>query len=222
MARKRDYIQEILEKRSRTFRRTTRHEQFHKRYSLVMDSFEFLRSEKQIDRDIRVELLKYISIGSVACIEGYFRASIRDLIDYGSPFIDNVKELENIKLDIETIIGLNREKISVGEFISHLPSVSNLEDINRTMSKIIGEDFLNLVKKIEYDEFEPLEDIAKLLTEDIQSVFRSRHIYCHEIAVKAKPILQQSDDHIGATLTFVETTEAVLQKLMPSGKTDRR
>lgn len=222
MVKKRDYIQEILEKRSRTIRRTTRHEQFDRRYSLVIASFEFLRLEKQIEREIKVELLKYISIGSVACIEGYFRAAIRDLIDYGSPFIDNVKELENTKIDLETIIRLDREKVSIGEFISHLPSISNLEDINRIMSKIIGDDFFNLVKKIEYDEFEPLEDIAKHLIEDIQSVFRSRHIYCHEIAVKAKPILQQSDDHIGATLTFVETTEAVLQKLMPSGKTDRR
>ena len=105
--------------------------------------------------------------------------------------------------------------MTVGEFISHLPSISNLEDINRTMSKIIGDDFFNLVKKIEYGEFEPLEDIAKHLIEDIQSVFRSRHIYCHEIAVKIKPTQQQALDHIGATLTFVDTTEAVLQKLMP-------
>lgn len=221
MVKKRDYIKEILEKRSRTLRRTSRSEQFYRRYSLVIEAFEFLKLGKYIDREIKVELLKYISIGSVACIEGYFRTAIRDLIDYGAPFIDNVKELENIKIDIETVLRLDSEKVSIGEFISHLPSISSLEDINRTMSKIIGSDFFNLVKRIEYEEFEPLEDIAKHLIEDIQDVFYRRHIYCHEIAVKVRPTLRQADDHIGATLTFVATTEAVLQEIMPSKKADR-
>lgn len=230
MVNKRDYVVEILNKRSRTPKQTTRYEQFLTRYTLIVEAFEFLRVQRHINREVKIELLKYISIGSVACIEGYFRTAMKDLIDCGLPFTDNAKKLDNnIKFDLETVFKLGSAKVSIGEFISHLPSMSSLDDINRTMSKIIDSDFLNSVKEFKHEEFGKLEDTAKYLKEDIDNVFYSRHIYCHEIAVRVKPTLKQAEDHIGATLTFVDTTEAMLQekieaalqKKMPPGKPHR-
>src|ERR1051325_7934856 len=136
MNRKRDYISEILDIRSGSLKRTDRWNHFNKRMDYIVGAIEFLKSLKGSQSE-RIELLKYISIGAVACLEGYMRLVFRDLVEHGSPFEQNVRKFQDVKLDLGIIFDLRREKISYGEFVAHLLSFNNLEDINRNLSILI-------------------------------------------------------------------------------------
>jgi hypothetical protein len=140
ISKKRDYIGEILDKRSRAYRRAGRWQQFVKRNEAIIEAIDFLERGRG-DTAAKVELAKYISIGNVASIEAYFRLAIRDLIEHGLPFDQNARKLQDLKLEIGTILDMRREKVSHGELIPHLVPVNNLEDINRHMSVIMARTF---------------------------------------------------------------------------------
>src|ERR1041385_4685345 len=112
MSKKRDYIAEILEIKGRSLKRTDRYNQFYKRYDPVVGAHVFLKFFGTQDPEVRSELLKYIPIGTLACLEGYFRMVIRDLIDYGEPYQSNAYRLDDIKVDIGVVLNLGREKVS--------------------------------------------------------------------------------------------------------------
>jgi hypothetical protein len=215
MARKRDYISEIIEKRSRLLKRTNRYDQFLKRYDGIVIALDFLVKEGKKDPYSRSELLKYIPIGSVACIEGYYRMVIRDLINHGSPYDTNARKLEDIKIDIDTVLRMGKEKVSIGEFISHLVSVNNLEDMHRGFTTLIEKDFLEELNKIEDETIgKTIGEVADRLYEDIRWMFRDRHIYCHEVATRVQPRIVEAQSYVGATLVFTYAIEKMLQELI--------
>lgn len=105
MAKKRNYIDEIIEKKSRLLKRTKLHYQFTQRLHPVVNAFQFV-SKLKTKAPLKKELLKYGPIGYVACIEGYFRLLLKELIDYGSPYSENVSKLEEVKFTAEVVIAI--------------------------------------------------------------------------------------------------------------------
>ncbi len=127
---KRNYIEEILSIKSRT------HES--KRWDLVLhhmramgecshiidiiyDEEDYLNEKYNL---FSVRGLNYIDqfypIKCVACIEGYFKLLIANLIDFGNPFRDNARNFKDVKFSIDIVLSLQTSEITVGEFISHL------------------------------------------------------------------------------------------------------
>lgn len=169
---RRDYVNEILSKKQRTVPTSRRWDLVSNRINdmsvipqvirLIENLQQFSLSRREelegygwIQRDsgkvidssgITWEIARYIPIGLVACIEGYFRKVYADLIDHGSPYKENASKLTDIKFSIETAISLEVHSISIGEFIAHLITTNNLEDINKNISALIGDDFFKQLK----------------------------------------------------------------------------
>ncbi|HZN25036.1 MAG TPA: hypothetical protein VFB75_12470, partial [Burkholderiales bacterium] len=78
---KRDYIAEISAKRDRLHRRGSRFAQFERRADALIEVHEHLERTRRIAAPVKAELVKYLPIGWIACIEGYFRLVYRDLVD---------------------------------------------------------------------------------------------------------------------------------------------
>jgi len=214
MSRKRDYISEILDTRSRAYKRAGRWQQFVKRNEAIIDAANFLEKGRG-DSAAKSELLKYIAIGTVACIEAYFRLAIRDLIEHGSPFEQNVRKLQDVKLELGTILDMRREKITHGELIAHLLSLNNLDDINRHMSVLIGADFLGDLKNVKIPDFEKSAlELMPDLYENMKELFIRRHIYCHEIAMKSKPTFVKEGRGLSAAILFVNASDNLVEQLI--------
>ncbi len=81
MAR-RDYIAEIVARRSRLRKRGARMKQVEKRVVVLSNLRRFIGSPEARKISYRHETAKYPPIGFVACIEGFFRLAFRDLIDF--------------------------------------------------------------------------------------------------------------------------------------------
>jgi hypothetical protein len=187
-------------------------------------------TESQIDSSeiigLMHEISRYIPIGLVSCLEGYFRVVYADLLNFGSPFRENVSKLETkFSFNIETVFTLERSSVSLGEFVAHLLQTSSLDDINNIMSILTGKDFLTQFKK-EFANYQknqiqlslfPMddEDLAVQVITDIKRLFELRHMYAHEID---PPIDHKDFSSIwrgaDATFKFIWNSERILDRLL--------
>lgn len=126
-----------------------------------------------------------------ACFEAFFKSAVRDLVDFGTPFSDNVKKFnqnQNIKLDFDMLGAIQAKSFSIGELIAHILPYNNLLDINFNLTTLLGCDFLLEVKKFKKkSQFEAentfRSDFVNRAGEIVQSIERTykiRHIFCHE------------------------------------------
>jgi hypothetical protein len=230
MAR-RDFITEILSKKSRLYPDTNRWNQVSVRLAHLRQTLEFLQemypeleeSNETLQifyKDVPYELRRYFPIAFVACIEGYFRIVYANLIDHGSPFRDNATKFD-IKFSIEMALSIQRHSVSLGEFIAHLLSHNNLDDIDKNMSNLIGESFLARVKQMRaklprqtsiFPEFE-LDADARLLSQ-IKGLFELRHIYSHELSPFTPPDSPSVDACVEAAVEFLWITESIVNELL--------
>lgn len=137
------------------------------------------------------EFYKYVPIACVTAIESFFRIAIKSMIDKGGVYFDNLSALIptlSLKIDFEILLSLQKQQFTVGEFISHLLPCNNLNDFNRNLSTIMGNDFLKKIKEFkpmlvgifEEDEFNKFNLNYNSILASVKIIFELRHIYCHE------------------------------------------
>ncbi len=218
MDRKRSYIDEIISRRNRLLRKTNRWEQVNSRLWPLIYSFEELK-KSTMNRRLKKELLKYIPIGGIACIEGWYRMAISELIDKGLPFRKNAESIANIKFDTSSVLAIHEKKLSPGELIAHLLSVSGFEELNKNLSIISGEDFLDRFKFTRINpESAPnpiyLTEELPYIFEGVKKTFELRHIFCHELATSAKYGISQIEHCAYGFFFFLVGAYRVVQDLL--------
>jgi len=212
MSKKRNYIDEILEIKSRNNKRGTRDELAMKRIRPLVEGF---REIKKLDSTVsyKNEWLKYGAIGYVAILEGYFRLLIADLINAGLPFRDRVMELKDIKFSPEVVLAMHDKKISLGEFVSHLLSINRISDIDNHLSTILGGPFIKGLSKMptyKPTNMKPFGEVFPDVFGNIEKLFQLRHIYAHELATKEKVPVRKLESYIGsAALLIIQTEEYI-------------
>ena len=214
MTKKRDYITEILEKRSRLLARADREKQYRRRVHPLVDGFRAIKSLRRATK-FRDEWLKYGAIGYVACIEGYFKMLFADLINLGPPFSSNIKKFSDISFKIDSVVAIYSNQVSLGEFISHLLPIHSVSDIDHHMSVIIGRDFLGFLYSEPTDiKFnpKPVKEVFPQIVPDLEDLFNLRHIFCHELAIKGKVPVRRIEKGMEAAALFMMFTEETMQR----------
>jgi hypothetical protein len=214
---RRDYFLEIEGRRSRLKARSTRWAQLNARLDQLIDVVNFVKDSSEKDLPFKKELAKYISIGFIACLEGYFRLAIRDLVDAGPPFQANVSNLKDVKIDLKQVVEIQKRRATLGEFVSHSISLSNLDDINEVLSTLLGTDFLKEMKSVPLpllDEPKTLVemDIADRVMKDVKYSFEHRHLFAHELAPKLKVDVKTITMSSRAVFIFLLAAEAIVEK----------
>lgn len=233
----RNYTPEILSKKSRLYPRSQRWENVAVHLRSLEETAELLmflhQRKEEIDEILgsgtpfsglniensRAELEQYIPIRSIACIEGYFRLVYADLIDFGDPYRGNASKFDRVKFSIEIALSLQANSISIGEFIAHLLPLSSFEDINSSMSRLIGDDFLKLFKEKRDDlpvqQALPGFDTFAELISSVKEMFELRHIYCHEIALVDTPrFFSPGESRIRRVVEFLWISEKLVSELL--------
>ncbi len=237
-AKRRNFAEEIKSKKSRLFRPD--------RWELIRINFVLLQQGmKVLDMfDEQIEYLEetykdsflkgyaddlnnYFPIRCVACIEGYVKLICSYLIEYGNPFRENVKKFDKISFSIDTAISLETNSIPLGDFVSHLLPVNNLEDINRTISTIIDNDLLSMCRESYKtlprqkgffgDDDSDFADMIKI----IQNMYQVRHIFCHEVGyLKSNNFstdlkIFSPKTYLDETWTLLSLIERVIAEIAP-------
>ena len=80
---------------------------------LPMRLFALEHAFKRHDESER-ELIRYLPVALIACVEGYFRMAIKDLVDSGEPYLTNAeKPASSLKLDFSLIRAVHGKAIRV-------------------------------------------------------------------------------------------------------------
>ena len=179
-------------------------------------------------------LMKYIPIALVAIVEHYFKSAISNLVDHDIRFRRNLSNI-NTPLSFDLIINLEQSQISLGYFVAHILPTNSLEKINSSMSTILGEDFLRLLKKKYREAARPYQlslfdillsddELANKIQEELQNrlntmlsvtqlIFELRNKYAHE------PVFPKSSDEktitqgVSAITEFLWASEQVLRDI---------
>jgi hypothetical protein len=184
---KRDILQEIASIKSRS--------EFNSRYdysSRLSDIEYALKEFSEYNGEFNQELLKYVPISTVACFEAFFNSAIKEIIDFGKPYSNNVakfNQAKNVKLDFEVVAAIQTKSLTVGEFVAHLLPYNSLEDINSNLSILIDEDFLQgLLGFTKTSIFEEVNAVRKSFQEkpgeiikSVKKTYELRHIFCHDL-----------------------------------------
>ncbi|GAB0062963.1 DUF1311 domain-containing protein [Pseudomonas syringae] len=182
MSRTRDIIQEIGEIRKRRQFGSAMVE-LSVRLSTLEQAFESHKGQES-------ELIRYFPVALIACVEGYFRMAIKDLIDSGDPYFSNAeKPASATKLDFSLLRAIHGKTITVGELVAHGVQLSRFEHISTALTNILGTDFLKGLEKVTDrwahevmgQGIAPILDNPGRVFGDVSRTFELRHIICHEI-----------------------------------------
>jgi hypothetical protein len=183
MSRIRDLIQEIVEIRQRQVSGSAMGELW-QRFLTLEHAFE--KHDKSEEETIR-----YFPVALVACIEGYCRMAIKELIDAGEPYLANAEKLlSSSKSDFSVLRAVYGKKITVGEFVAHSVRLSSLEHLETAFSSLIGTGFLQALRaatdrwahEVEGKPTAPILPKPDEVFASVARTFELRHIICHEIA----------------------------------------
>ncbi len=99
-----------------------------------------------------------------------------------------------MKLDLPTLLRMEKGAVSVGEFVSHLLPISSLGDVNRHLSTLMGADYLAAVRNapVLADSPDSLIEVWPSVFADVEEAFRLRHVVVHELALKEKPTFSRA------------------------------
>ena len=212
---KRNYVEEILQKKKRNHKRGGRKDIFLRRVHPLVKGFSEVRA---LDKSVswRNEWLKYSAIGYVACVEGYIRLLIADVINQGQPYLDRVSNFKEIKFTAEIIVAFQKNEITLGDYISHLLPINNLSDINSHLSILLDADYIKFYKQ------QPLSDGDSRLIGDVfenelgelERLFKLRHMHAHELATKERFPVGKIEELVGAAAVFVIFTDEIFDRIL--------
>jgi hypothetical protein len=209
MSARRNLVFELAERRSRHFHRIPRYEQTKRRLSDLEGALYFPQRRSGIPPRHKRELYRYFPIALVAIAEGHFKMLYRDLIDSGEPFLTNAKGLRDVKLDIDSLIGVGLRSVTIGELISHQLRHSSMSHIDAHMSTLLNQDFpkefTDRIRKEDADMGQTIfqTHMRRLLDE----IFRQRHVYCHELATTSRPRLWEASTFLKLFRVFLQMVE---------------
>ncbi|RFZ81858.1 DUF1311 domain-containing protein [Mucilaginibacter terrenus] len=174
------------------------------------------------------ELYKQIPIALVATMESYFYSVVAKIIDHGEPFLSNVakfNQAKDVKFDFEIVKALNAKDFTIGNFIAHVLSFNNLNDINLNLSILLDVNFLKELKahrrkSIFEDNNHTSESFitnADSIIKSINRTFELRHIFCHEFAYKYQIDVSEIKDCLVNTELFLKQTSNYIHEALYPG-----
>ena len=179
----------------------------------------------QSSPDLHPEFLRYITIGIVACIEGFFRSAVKECIDAAGQFADNARHLRQVRdfrANFDTLDAVHGQRVSIGDLFAHLVSINGLEQIDAIMSTITGTKFLELLTnghsrwdvEIKGDPQDPINTEPDVVLKHVKEMFRLRHIYAHELADHDIPDRMVLGEALKSSVLFLKAAAEVLGNVL--------
>lgn len=218
MSRTRDVIQEIAQVRKRRRFGSTMAELPSRLFALERAFAEHAPTN--------VELTRYFPVALVACIEGYFRLAIKELVDAGEPYISHAeKTASGLKLDFAVVRAVHGKAVTIGELIGHSVSLSRLEHIESVMTGLLGDSFLNRLRavsdrwahEVRGEPITPMLKDAGQVFVSVTKAFELRHIVCHELATAHDVDHEEVARCFDGCVAFLRAADELLSQILHPG-----
>ena len=136
---------------------------------------------------IKTSMINYVITRLVTLLENYFKTLVQELIDKGGFDPTGILPNDEITISILELEEIKQEpKVSVGAFISHSINFQNIDNINSTMSTLLGGKkfltrFNDRVSNIDQNRNLRIKKRNFFNWEEFQELFQARHSIIHSI-----------------------------------------
>lgn len=218
MGRTRDIIQEIAAIRQRRRFGDAMAELPIRLFALEQSFKEHNKTESELNR--------YFPVALIACVEGYFRMAIKDLVDAGEPYLTNAeKPASSLKLDLSVLRAVHGKAITVGELVAHGVQLSRLEHIEAALSSLLGKSFLQELRtttdrwahEVKGEPATPILAQPDVVFADVARTFELRHIICHEIASAYEIELEEVARCFESCVAFLRAADECISETIRPG-----
>jgi uncharacterized protein YecT (DUF1311 family) len=172
------------------------------------------------------ELIRYFPVALIACVEGYVRMVIKDLVDSGEPYLTNAeKPASSLKLDFSLLRAVHGKAVTVGELVAHGVPLSRLEHIEGVLSSLLGKGFLDALRtttdrwahEVKGEPATPILAHPDSVFSDVAKTFELRHIICHEIASAYEIETKQVAQCFESCVSFLRATDELISETLHPG-----
>jgi hypothetical protein len=167
------------------------------------------------------EVLGYFPVATVAHLDTFFKHALRDLLDFGEPFLGRCNQLlkdGRVTLDSSVAVALSGRRVTFGELIAASLRYSDLLRSAGYFSQLLNTDFLGAVRK-QYDS-SPAEAAGDFdgAMAALASLYKTRHIIAHEVRPALTLTRQEVLQWIESAFSFLRAAGAVIEpSLFPGG-----
>jgi uncharacterized protein YecT (DUF1311 family) len=168
-----------------------------------------------------IEFADFVPMRLVTIIEVFIREIIRELVDYGQPYIDRAERLtKGSKIDFIFASHVHSRKLSIGDIVAHSVSVNNPTQLISYFVTLM-QDFVQRLKishprwsedkdrwplpSIIFDYDDTIARLARL--------FQIRHVVTHELPREKMYDVSELGNLIEAGSDFLEATDWVIVHL---------
>lgn len=169
------------------------------------------------DPGVVLEAARYVPLAVVACLENWAKNAIADLVDHGDPFLRNASQMESANVTYEYLLEIMGETLTVGHIISHPLKCNKMGQIAGHMSRIIGTDFLKLMKNFIGAICEHPVIAKRRMGQNIgilTDTFDRRHLFAHYAAPSTLDDVEKAESRIEACIDFVVNGYGMVVGLM--------
>ncbi|MGM0564226.1 MAG: hypothetical protein ACQES2_07845 [Pseudomonadota bacterium] len=168
----RNYIDEINSKRTRKPEDGDSIWEFILRLENTRNAVNDLKEKSfKCCKSVELEFMRMLPLVAVSAFEGYLSSVYGLIIDKGEPYVSNIQKIRDVKLDIASLVSMQRDNISLGDFMSHCLNFGKLTDIDKNFSTLLGIDFLK-----------SLSELGKDQKSNIVKCIEIRNVIAHELA----------------------------------------
>ncbi len=215
-------VRQIADRQRRLLKRAARFEQVVQRLSAIENAVKHLKGA-HCPSTVRLECLRYVPVALVACVQGYFKLAVRDIVDKRRDCLANTQNVAEFQFNLSTLLAIQETKLSLGTVVSSMLPLNDIAAVFSAMDGILATSFTGQFDKIAVrcphcDATIPAKEWLDDIVRRVSAAFTSRHMLCHELAHKIRVGPRHAADMIDAVnwlLIFSETTVANLLKPRP-------
>ena len=177
-----------------------------------------IRSLWATNGEVASKFSDIIPMKLVTIIEVFTREMIRELIDFGHPYLDRAERLaKGVRIDFIFASHVSSRKLSIGDIVAHSISTNNITQLISYFVTLIPD----YIQKLQASHSRWSEDMHlwplppiipdyDVTMSRLARLFEIRHILTHELPSKPTYEVAEVDSLISASADFVQATDWVI------------
>lgn len=215
-AETKERLKRIAEWQARMGRPRYQHEAYAALVELLVLCAEMNKDKIPADREL---LFDVFALRAIAHVEVYIRLRLKELIDSGSPYIENAGKLaDKIKIDHLIASSLQRRTITVGDLISYEVPIGSPWDLIRHFDTVFGGGFKRALIEAQApstseeasEEQTPIISDFERLFGNLGRLFEIRHKLAHEAGREQVYAREELPELLSAAAIYVAACDEVI------------
>jgi uncharacterized protein YecT (DUF1311 family) len=209
----RDRATEIIQIKSRAQRRA----------SHIDSQLSTLKRQWEACVNSPVSSPDFFPIRTVTLLEVFSRAWIAQLIDHGSPYLENAVALaKTLKLDYDLVRVVHGRAITLGDIVAYSVPVNTFSQVIGHFETLIGQAFIAAISKavdrwaveLEGKPATPIIEDSGRMCSRLSRLFEVRHILCHELPGKQVYDVAEIPSFLTSAEQFAKGTTTAFNQLL--------